>query len=1024
MADATSTLRINVQVQGADQVRGFASAFAQIRTGATAPAAVVAGVRRGGANATADRTAQNAANQVARFITGAIAQPLVAPINVVGASVRMASGSLVSFLGPLASAATAVVGGTGSIIAAGVAIYAVGIPLFNLAATWKILRVSWGLAADRAEEQFRTIARTRRTFPGLVGEAFEQAQNRMETKLDVTEALFGDAAASLDERITRLFTDVRLQRGMRGERDIFARWGITPQAVQLMERERGGERMNVTDWLAFFIKRREQLDARILASPVGSAEHMGLVRRRAVLFDDSIKLFGTTFTDLLGVWNTEDLKRLTDNMEKSNSLSDVEDAAQKSIDFKIALETTRYTFERLRLGIGRDVQPALTGMMTELNDWLLQTDDQGQSMGMILRQLLTAFAKKTWEAIVVLVDQIDTETVKAWVEYIKTGWNPQESISLIEWGISAVEKVTNMFDALAHTFFQMKKLGPWQLALLFASPVGYPILRGAGVLEEWTPGAGRRAAANAAAEAQGLPPPYPEVGRRRSMLEQYGLPGVDETWGGRGGAGGPSGIPRAAGGASGRVGAEAAVDEALKLEGMHEQRDRETIKQYLRSGGVGMDPAVTAWCAAFVNASLDRAGLPGTGSQVARSFMNYGTAVSAANVRKGDILVEHKGQMSGPGGHVGFATGRVSPEGKIEMFSGNVLGGKWAAKTWYSPSQLAIRRPPEVTVSGQAGPGNAVLSEQQAAASARGAGAAVGAGGVIPASMQTPEVMAALREVGTKHGIHPMAIAGVINTESKWSTRAVTGRYRGLTQIGPENPEWSTIGNMSAADQVRTYGRWLDRYRFGEKRQRAGVDFSSMTAAQQAAYLQGFQFAPNAMQWQYAAGRGQFGIRSTLSRQARALGSTTLAEMTRYYDQLIGRGVPPEQAAREAGARIAGTMDRGTEEAAPPRPIAAAAETRTRERESAERLAADAAEKQTETAAELLKTKQAERNREALTRPPPKKSIDEGKAAGEAAANAFKEGVKEVSIPVKSLKEGDEDKERERTRDEEEKKAA
>src|SRR5262245_13747892 len=209
MADATSTLRINVVVQGADQVRGSASAFAHIRTGAPTPLPVVAGVRRGGANTTADRTAQNAANQVARFITGAIAQPLVAPINVVGASVRMASGSLVSFLGPLASAATAVVGGTGSIIAAGVAIYAVGIPLFNLAATWKILRVSWGLAADRAEEQFRTIARTRRTFPGLVGEAFEQAQNRMETKLDVTEALFGDAAASLDERITRLFTDVR-----------------------------------------------------------------------------------------------------------------------------------------------------------------------------------------------------------------------------------------------------------------------------------------------------------------------------------------------------------------------------------------------------------------------------------------------------------------------------------------------------------------------------------------------------------------------------------------------------------------------------------------------------------------------------------------------------------------------------------------------------------------------------------------------------------------------------------------------
>lgn len=100
------------------------------------------------------------------------------------------------------------------------------------------------------------------------------------------------------------------------------------------------------------------------------------------------------------------------------------------------------------------------------------------------------------------------------------------------------------------------------------------------------------------------------------------------------------------------------------------------------------------------------------------------------------------------------------------------------------------------------------------------------------------------------------------------------------------------------------------------------------------------------------------------------------------------------------------------------------ARARAREREDEERAKTEAAEKQTETARELLQSKRAERNREELTRPPPKKSIDEGKSAGEAAARAFKEGVKEVSIPVKSIKESDSDKQRNRTRDEEEKEAA
>ncbi len=54
--------------------------------------------------------------------------------------------------------------------------------------------------------------------------------------------------------------------------------------------------------------------------------------------------------------------------------------------------------------------------------------------------------------------------------------------------------------------------------------------------------------------------------------------------------------------------------------GLNEKKNAAALKDYLETGGVNLDPATTAWCAAFVNSSLAQAGLPGTGSPAARSF--------------------------------------------------------------------------------------------------------------------------------------------------------------------------------------------------------------------------------------------------------------------------------------------------------------------------------------------------------------------------------------------------------------------
>lgn len=137
-----------------------------------------------------------------------------------------------------------------------------------------------------------------------------------------------------------------------------------------------------------------------------------------------------------------------------------------------------------------------------------------------------------------------------------------------------------------------------------------------------------------------------------------------------------------------------ALNNAMELEGQHEQVNRSDIQEYLKDGGVNMDPAKAAWCAALVNSSIAQAGGKGTGSQVATSFLNYGQP--ATTPQYGDVLVQARGHAAGQtGGHVGFATGqtRDGPTGpEIEMFSGNK--GDKAVRSWEPAGSVQIRRMP------------------------------------------------------------------------------------------------------------------------------------------------------------------------------------------------------------------------------------------------------------------------------------------------------------------------------------------
>lgn len=117
----------------------------------------------------------------------------------------------------------------------------------------------------------------------------------------------------------------------------------------------------------------------------------------------------------------------------------------------------------------------------------------------------------------------------------------------------------------------------------------------------------------------------------------------------------------------GRIGAvtNAVISSAQSLVGMGAAQ----LKEYLKAGGYNWSGE--NWCAEFVNATLARSGIQGSGSAVANSFQRWGVGIRPQDVQPGDVVLETRGLPAGqPGGHVGIAVG-VFNGGKIPFLAGN-----------------------------------------------------------------------------------------------------------------------------------------------------------------------------------------------------------------------------------------------------------------------------------------------------------------------------------------------------------------
>ena len=110
-------------------------------------------------------------------------------------------------------------------------------------------------------------------------------------------------------------------------------------------------------------------------------------------------------------------------------------------------------------------------------------------------------------------------------------------------------------------------------------------------------------------------------------------------------------------------------DYAETLFGLHESRDREVLTRIL-----GVDPVVTEWCAAFVNAILKDQDIPGSESVsetplLARSFLDWGEEVEEP--KRGDLVIFERG-TEGWQGHVGFFINKTVRNGQTYYL---ILGG-------------------------------------------------------------------------------------------------------------------------------------------------------------------------------------------------------------------------------------------------------------------------------------------------------------------------------------------------------------
>ena len=146
------------------------------------------------------------------------------------------------------------------------------------------------------------------------------------------------------------------------------------------------------------------------------------------------------------------------------------------------------------------------------------------------------------------------------------------------------------------------------------------------------------------------------------------------------------------------------IEEALKYLGQHEKYGKgehnEQIVKFWEMGKVDLDVSddETPWCAAFVSAMLEEAGVKSARTGWARGYLKWGQKLGMPT--NGAVVVFSRGPTAG---HVGFVVGRDA-DGNIMVLGGNqgdevsikafsrdrILGYRWPSEEPLPDIKLAI----------------------------------------------------------------------------------------------------------------------------------------------------------------------------------------------------------------------------------------------------------------------------------------------------------------------------------------------
>lgn len=131
--------------------------------------------------------------------------------------------------------------------------------------------------------------------------------------------------------------------------------------------------------------------------------------------------------------------------------------------------------------------------------------------------------------------------------------------------------------------------------------------------------------------------------------------------------------------------------------GVNEKDNPATIKEFhSKGGGSSSWGGETPWCASFVGFSLKGAGVSGSGSALARSYVNWGKSVSVDSIPYGAIVVV-KGSRGPSSGHVFFCVQDLGDS--IKGLGGNQSsksfdnGGEVSISTFKKSNIVAVRWP-------------------------------------------------------------------------------------------------------------------------------------------------------------------------------------------------------------------------------------------------------------------------------------------------------------------------------------------